>query len=115
MEVIYNKYIKGDRVIWSIVLLLSILSLLAVYSSSGTLAYKMKSGDTEYYLFKHFRIIILGLILMYVTHRIKYTYYSRLSQILIFIAVPMLGITLSMGTSLNEASRWLTLPGTSLT
>ena len=46
---------EGDRVIWLIVLLLSLVSLLAVYSSTGTLAYKYKAGNTEYYLVKHFR------------------------------------------------------------
>lgn len=51
------KEIKGDKVIWAVVLLLSVFSLLAVYSSSGTLAYKFKSGNTEYYMMKHFIIL----------------------------------------------------------
>ena len=96
--------------IWIIVIFLSIFSILAVYSSTGTIAYKYQSGNTEYYLLKHFVILFLGLVLMYVAHLVKYTYYSRLSQILIFIAVPLLLLTLIMGTNINEASRWLTLP-----
>lgn len=52
---------------------------------------------------------------MFITHKIKYTYYSRLSQIALFIAAPLLLLTLVKGTNLNEASRWLALPGTSLT
>ena len=105
-----TTYLKGDRVIWIIVIFLSIFSILAVYSSTGTIAYKYQSGNTEYYLLKHFVILFLGLVLMYVAHLVKYTYYSRLSQILIFIAVPLLLLTLIMGTNINEASRWLTLP-----
>ena len=68
--------IKGDRVIWMVVILLSILSLLAVYSSTGTLAYKYQGGNTYYYMFKHFLILLFGLALMYVAHLVKYTYYS---------------------------------------
>lgn len=108
-------YFKGDRVIWMIVLLLSLLSLAAVYSSIVTLAYKHHDGDTEYYLFKHLRIIILGLVLMFITHRIKYSYFSRISQLMLIASVPLLLYTLASGTNLNEASRWIAIPGTGLT
>ena len=101
---------RGDRVIWIVVLMLSLFSLLSVYSSTGTLAYKYQSGNTEYYFFKHFGILIFGFILMYVSHLIKYTNYSRISQIAMVLAIPLLFFTLISGTSLNEASRWLTLP-----
>ena len=52
-----SRRIKGDKVIWAVVVLLSVLSLLAVYSSTGTLAYKYQSGNTEYYMIKHFLIL----------------------------------------------------------
>lgn len=109
------SYFKGDRVIWMIVLLLSLLSLAAVYSSIVTLAYKHHDGDTEYYLFKHLRIILLGLGLMFVTHRLKYTYFSRISQLMLIASVPLLLYTLASGTNLNDASRWIAIPGTGLT
>ena len=102
--------VKGDRPIWMIVILLSVFSLLTVYSSTGSLAYRFRSGNTEYYLIKHLIIIVLGLGLMFAAHKIKYTYYSRISQVALFIAVPLLIFTLFRGTSINEASRWLTLP-----
>lgn len=107
--------IKGDKVIWMIVLLLSIVSILVVYSSIVALAYRYKSGDTEYYLIKHSIIICFGLLLMYLTHNVKYTYFSRLSQIAIYISVPLLLFTLLKGVSAGDASRWLKIPGTSLT
>lgn len=109
------NYLKGDLIIWTVVFLLSIISILAVYSSTGTLAYKYQSGNTSYYMFKHMFIICMGLGLMYVAHLIKYTYYSRIAQIALFIAVPLLLITLMMGTNLNHASRWITVPGLNMT
>ncbi|MCK6640184.1 MAG: FtsW/RodA/SpoVE family cell cycle protein [Bacteroidia bacterium] len=109
------RYFKGDRAIWIIVLSLSLLSLAAVYSSIVTLAYKHHEGDTEYYLFKHLRLIVLGFVLMYVTHRVKYTYFSRISQIMLIISVPLLMYTLLRGANLNEASRWISIPGIGLT
>lgn len=105
-----ETYFKGDRTIWLTVMLLSIFSILAVYSSTGTLAYKFQSGNTEYYLFKHFFILLFGFGLMYAAHLLKYTVYARVSKIAILVAIPLLVLTLAMGTNLNEASRWLTLP-----
>ncbi len=105
-----ESYFKGDRTIWLIVILLSILSTLAVYSSTGTLAYKYQSGNTEYYLFKHFVILLFGFGLMYAGHLVKYTFYARISKIAIIVAIPLLFLTLLMGSNINDASRWLTLP-----
>ncbi|PLX14537.1 MAG: cell division protein FtsW [Marinilabiliales bacterium] len=104
------KNIKGDKVIWTVVFLLTIISFLAVYSSTGTLAWKYKGGNTEYYMLKHAIILFLGLLLMYFAHLIKYTYYSRIFQIALYIAVPLLLITLIFGLNLNEAKRVLQLP-----
>ena len=102
--------LKGDKVIWMVVFILSVFSILAVYSSTGTLAYRNKGGNTEFYLIKHLSIMLMGLALMYFSHLIRYTYYSRISQIAMIIALPLLLLTLVTGTSINEANRWLTLP-----
>jgi cell division protein FtsW len=109
MKAILNN-IKGDKVIWAVVLMLSIFSILAVYSSTGTLAYKYQSGNTEYYLIKHLSILVFGFVLMYLAHLVKYKYYARISQIAMYASVPLLAYTLFFGTNFNEASRWYTLP-----
>ncbi|MEN8224950.1 MAG: FtsW/RodA/SpoVE family cell cycle protein [Bacteroidota bacterium] len=102
--------IRGDKVIWAVVILLSIFSLLAVYSSTGTLAYKYQEGNTEYYMLKHLVILLFGLLIMYFTHLVKFTYFSRIFQIALYIAVPLLVLTLFVGLDLNEAKRVLPLP-----
>lgn len=110
MQLFLEKYIKGDKVIWMIAILLSILSILAVYSSIVTLAYKYQSGNTEYFLFKHGVILMIGVLLMYAAHLIPYKYYSRISQLAIILAIPLLAITLLTGADINDASRWLVIP-----
>lgn len=107
---IIDKYIKGDKVVWLVVLLLAILSILAVYSSIVTLAYKYKDGDTFYYLFKHLIILVVGFLLMILAHNVNFKYYSRIAQIALFISVPLLLLTLITGANINEASRWLVIP-----
>jgi cell division protein FtsW len=115
LKEVLSKYFKGDKVIWGVVFTLSAFSLLAVYSSTGTLAYKYQEGNTAYYIIKHFVLLATGLGIIFITHLIPYKYYSRLSQLFLYLSIFLLGITLVMGTSLNQASRWLTLPGIGLT
>lgn len=112
---IVNKYFKGDKIIWGVILFLSLISLLAVYSSTGTLAYRYQGGNTAYYFFKHGSFLFVGLAAIYITHLIPYKYYSRLAQVFLYIAIPLLLLTLILGTRLNSASRWLTLPGIGIT
>jgi len=105
---------KGDRVIWAIVIILTLVSLLVVYSSTGSLAYKY-SKSTESYLFKQFAFIILGVIVIYFAHRVNYTIYSRVALILFLIAIPLLIYTYFFGATLNEGSRWIKLPVINMT
>jgi cell division protein FtsW len=115
MSGLLGKYIKGDRIIWLVVGLLSMVSMLAVYSSTGTLAYRFQGGNTAYYILKHAIILFIGLGIIFVTHSIPYKYYSRLSQVFLVASIFLLIITLFLGTSINQATRWLTLPGLGFT
>jgi cell division protein FtsW len=108
-------YLKGDRVIWAIVFLLSLLSILVVYSSVVTLANKYKQGNSESYLFKHAIIIIGGITIMYFVHKLRYTLFSKVGQLGLFIVVPLLLFTLMKGESAGGASRWIEIPGLGLT
>src|ERR1700710_1999588 len=105
--------VRGDRWIWLIVILLSLISLLSVYSAIGTLAYKRGVG-AESILIKHLAMIIGGIILMYISHKLDYRYYSGISKLLMIVTIPLLLYTLLFGNHVNEASRWIAIPGTGL-
>ncbi|MGB4655734.1 MAG: FtsW/RodA/SpoVE family cell cycle protein [Bacteroidales bacterium] len=102
--------LQGDKVIWGLVIILSVISLLAVYSSTGLLAFIEKGGDTEYYFQKHFVIVILGLIFMFVAHKVNYPFYANIARWAIFIAIPLLIYTLVSGDVVNSAARWNRIP-----
>ncbi|HSQ43659.1 MAG TPA: FtsW/RodA/SpoVE family cell cycle protein, partial [Ginsengibacter sp.] len=108
------KRTKGDKVIWAIVVVLTMVSILVVYSSIGSLAYKMNKS-TESYLFKQIGFIALGVLIIYFAHRVNYTIYSRVATILFLISVPLLIYTLKFGSSINEANRWIKLPVINMT
>ena len=105
-----DRNLKGDPAIWVIVVLLSLLSVMVVYSATGTLAYKNLGGDTEHYLLRHSFLIILSLVAMWAAHQVDYRYYAKISRFALLISVPLLIFSWQFGTSLNEASRWITIP-----
>lgn len=102
--------LRGDRAIWGIVAILAIFSLLAVYSSTGTLAYKERGGNTEAFLLKHGLILVGGLVLTYVCHLLHYMKYSRSAPVLLLLSIPLLVYTIAFGADINDARRWIQVP-----
>ncbi len=105
---------RGDRVIWGIVVILTLISLLVVYSSTGSLAYKY-SKSPESYLFKQLAFIVIGLLMIYFAHRVNYTIYARVAKVLFLVSIPLMIYTLLFGSNINSASRWITLPVINMT
>ena len=101
--------LKGDPVIWLIVFMLSLLSVAAVYSATGTLAFK-RDVEVEQYLINHSLLMMLSLGAMWVAHRVDYRYYSRLSRFALILSVPLLLYAFFFGSNINEASRWIEIP-----
>lgn len=102
--------LRGDRVIWMTALFLGLISLLAVYSSISSLAFKREGGSTLHFLFKHGLMLATGGVIMYYASTVKYTIYSRLSMLVIPVTAGLLLLTLLLGSNINDASRWITIP-----
>lgn len=106
---------KGDRWIWIIIILLSMISIMAVYSATGSIAYKKGISVEKYLLFKHVIFVLLGVVMIYVAHLLDYKYYAGISKILMIVTIPLLFYTLIFGSSYNEATRWVKIPVINLT
>ncbi|HEX4877954.1 MAG TPA: FtsW/RodA/SpoVE family cell cycle protein [Chitinophagaceae bacterium] len=106
---------RGDKVIWALVILLTLVSLLAVYSATGSLAYKNYRGNTEIYLFKQIAFILAGIMVIYFAHLVNYTFYSKAAKVAFLISLPLLFYTLFFGVKMNEGSRWIRLPFINMT
>ena len=107
--------LKGDRVIWMILAVLALFSILTVYSATGSLAYKLRGGNTEAFLIRHGFILMLGLILAYLAYSVHYLRYQVIAPWLLIIAVPLLMYTLAFGAEINNARRWIEVPLIGLT
>ena len=107
MKLLLEK-IKGDKIIWSIVLLLAIFSFLPVYSASSNFGNSFILSN----LLKHIAIIIVGVLIMYSTHLIPYRYFKGLSKIALPLIIIVLLITSLQGNLIDgaNASRWIKLP-----
>jgi cell division protein FtsW len=106
---------RGDKYIWGLVIVLSLISILVVYSATGSLAYKMYRGNTSVYLFKQVIFTLIGLVVIFGLHRVNYTVFSRIATILFMLSIPLLIYTLFFGAKINEGSRWIRLPIINLT
>ena len=107
MQRLIEKYLKGDKVIWTIIILLSLYSIVMAYSSSSNLAFRISGGNVAPYVIKHTLIIIIGIVLIIYLQFFPYKYFSRLSQIGIFVSIVLLFVTLLFGVSKGNASRWI--------
>ncbi|WP_293306005.1 FtsW/RodA/SpoVE family cell cycle protein [Pedobacter sp. UBA5917] len=106
---------KGDRWIWLIIILLSLISVMAVYSATGTLAYKKGMGVEKLLLTKHLIFVLMGIGMIYIAHLLDYRYYAGISKILMIITIPLLFYTLIFGGQINGAARWVQVPVIGLT
>ena len=106
--------IKGDRIIWSVVLVLSIVSLMGVYSFTGSLAYKHDKAS-HFYLIKQLMVLAFGLLIIYWVHKVNYTKFAKISVLLFAISIPLLILTYFVGQKINGGSRWIQVPVIRLT
>jgi len=89
MNIVPAKIFKGDKIIWGIILILSIVSLLAVYSSTGTLVFRNQETSLFYYLLRHGGLLIAGIIIILFFQNIPVSFYNRISVLLILITIPL--------------------------
>jgi cell division protein FtsW len=103
---------KGDKAIWSLVVLFMFYSLLAVYSSSVGVAFMKYDGNTTYFLRSQFFMLLLSLVIIIVVHYLPYRIYFSMAGLILIAAVILLILTYAFGSRVNEATRWLLIPGT---
>jgi len=107
-----TKTFKGDRAVWGLVALFMVYSLLAVYSSSVSIAFRSYGGDTSYFLRSQLLMLILSLIIIVVVHYLPYRIYFALAGVMLIVSAGLLILTFIFGARVNEATRWLVIPGT---
>ncbi|MBR2932248.1 MAG: FtsW/RodA/SpoVE family cell cycle protein [Rikenellaceae bacterium] len=108
----WSRLFTGDRVLWTIVATLMVMSILVVYSSTAKMVYQGASDTGTYsYMFKQICFVGLGLGVMLWVHKVDYEKYRTWAWVvyggalLLTIAAYVPGI----GLVVNGARRWIPL------
>lgn len=102
--------IEGDRSLWVIAILLALFSLMPVYSASSNISFLYGTRSTGSMLLSHGGFLLLGILIIYGTHRMNYRHFGALSLVLLPVSVILLVYTLVQGHSVANASRWIVIP-----
>ena len=103
--------LKGDKIIWILVILITLVSILAIYSSGSNMAFRTRGGDIEGTVMRHAFLLIVGLIVMFAVHLLDYRVFARITNGLLIVTIPLLVYTIMQGSETNEVARWISLFG----
>ncbi len=108
------EFLKGDKVLWMVIIVISVFSIFPVYSASSNLEYIVNNGTTTGHVIKHMFFVVLGLGIMRLVGSVKYEHIGKLSSILLGLMAVLLVLTMFTGQTIDgaSASRWLKIPGT---
>jgi cell division protein FtsW len=109
MKDFIQKNFKGDPIIWTIVLLLIAISAVEMYSASSALAFRQSDYNSP--VLRHILFLSVGFCIVFVVHLIPYKRFPMAGTLLLPFSIVLLAITLVMGVSTNNASRWLEIGG----
>lgn len=108
-----RNHLQGDKQIWWIMGLLSLISVVTVYSSISSLAYRQAGGDTEAVILRHVFFLVVGIFITVLVHKVDITKYTHIAKILLYLSPFLLIYTLGFGISVGNARRWINVFGMS--
>src|SRR5690554_2635023 len=103
-----HKIFKGDKVIWSVFIILCIISLIEIFSATSTIVYRQQNQFGP--ILRHTMFLIGGVGIILLIHNIPYRFFSSLIFVLLG-AIVLLSLTPFIGESVNNADRWISIMG----
>jgi cell division protein FtsW len=97
----YISRLKGDKKIWIVIFVMSFISILVVYSSTGALAFRRSNGNTSFYIFRQVMVQLGGfMFILLMIKYIKVKYYNKYANLALVAAVGfiLLGILIGRGS-----------------
>lgn len=100
--------LQGDPVIWTIFIILCLISIIEVYSASSSMTYK--SGAFWRPVVEHAGYIFIGFLATLVIHKIPCRYFKSIPLVMLPVSAFLLAFTLTED-KVNNASRWVGVAG----
>ncbi len=107
-----ESWFGGDKVLWVIIVVLSIISILVVYSSTAKMAYDDAAiRSTSQFLQQQLVMLVGGAVLILVTHRINSSFFLKVTPIAFGLTLLLTLSVYFIGSSTNGAARWIPIFG----
>ena len=106
-----KEWIKGDKILWYVIIGLMIASIMVVYSSTGRLA----KGNPVFFLAKQVGIISVCLLLIYWLQSVPYKYFLLFAKVFVLGAFVLLIVAKFSSMTVNDTDRWIRIPFIGLT
>lgn len=103
-----SKIFKGDKVIWTVFIILCVISLIEIFSATSTIVYRQQNQWGP--ILRHAMFLIGGVGVILLIHNIPYRFFSSLIFVLLG-AILLLILTPVIGVSVNNADRWISILG----
>ena len=100
-----SKAFRGDKTIWVVFLLLSIISLVEVYSSIGLYAYSLPGTMPTGLFLKHLVIVAATYVVVILMSRVNYRFFSRFAMLGYWLTLVLLAVMLAL-----QGGRWFRIP-----
>ena len=105
-----RRLFSGDRVLWIIIVVLSVISVLVVYSSTAKMAYDAHTvRSTSHFLQQQVMILAMSLGIMLFVHKIDCRIYFYLTRPAYFLSLLLTVAVYFIGATTNGAARWIPL------
>ena len=105
-----RRLFSGDRVLWIIIVVLSVISVLVVYSSTAKMAYDAHTvRSTSHFLQQQVMILGLSFGIMLFVHKIDCRIYFYLTRPAYFLSLLLTVAVYFIGATTNGAARWIPL------
>lgn len=105
------SFFKGDLAIWMMMLILCLISVLVIYSSTASMAYSVRDGNTSYFLTRHIMVVLVSIGAAMVVQFINFRFYYRFAKYFFILSIFLLMMTFFNGATYNDESRWISLFG----
>ncbi len=105
-----KDFFKGDKIIWIVLVWLTAISIVIVYSSTGALAYRRAGGDTSHYFLRQMEFqafgyfIIIGMLIF-----VKVSKYNKLANLFFISSMALVCLGLIFGRGGEGTGRTLPL------
>ncbi|MFI3259746.1 MAG: FtsW/RodA/SpoVE family cell cycle protein [Rikenellaceae bacterium] len=108
-----SSWFKGDRVLWIIIAVLSVISILVVYSSTAKMAYNDSAiRSTTQFLQQQIGALLIGAgLIMAIAHLFKSQFFMAIAPVVFYLSLLLTGLAYLTGMSTNGAARWLPIGG----